>query len=588
MMRCKPSSYFEAIQKENGNIMETYMKDDNGDPLCPINGKIKGLFFTASHEYNTYSPFGEQCLEIPAKQLYETCRNLYFADFYCIPKSKKQIHYVTIVMTKPGSVADTFCDRYLLRLEPDANSFLAFDAVTCRVPADRPSVEVFFTEDIDIEKESLSSIRSKGTSSPNGFPKSFNCSICNSGISRESPLFTCQVETPKEPITRSQMAEKRKREAAEDDTESISESKKIRLDTTDPDKRNLEIAVVSPVAVKQEEENAIEPNNEQNSPELQTQRPEITATGAVAVDNHIVEVDDDTEAADKVKPDVKVIKYGTRDPGAEGQDQVETAQEIHQEHNSGHSGSMLETLNSEKKGDQTFKITECQAQWKQWGTAEDDAEAFAAIISEIKGAGLDMTVEKTNVETGVSSSRAAEQEENQVIELGDIGVKVHTEKTGNGVMDIEEIGLASGTGLGREEGGEETKVAEGNSAEREKIRPDTFNDPTAENSMSDNGADKPEEKTAYCAFKHCSSVSDGDQEQERVQLHAAPGMDTCPRTSMAAEVRSQKSHFDEARDDAVKQSSVMGIASSAGEEETVDGEGNNTNPDGAVELETNQ
>ena len=38
--RNKPRHYFNNIKNNRSNIMEVYIKDNNGDPGCPINGQI--------------------------------------------------------------------------------------------------------------------------------------------------------------------------------------------------------------------------------------------------------------------------------------------------------------------------------------------------------------------------------------------------------------------------------------------------------------------------------------------------------------------------------------------------------------------
>ena len=46
--RNKPHDYFENIKKNRMNIMEVYIKDNNGDPGCPINGKIEWVVFRSA------------------------------------------------------------------------------------------------------------------------------------------------------------------------------------------------------------------------------------------------------------------------------------------------------------------------------------------------------------------------------------------------------------------------------------------------------------------------------------------------------------------------------------------------------------
>ncbi|VDK21073.1 unnamed protein product, partial [Anisakis simplex] len=127
LTRCKPHEYFDDIQNNHGGLMRTYLKDLNGHEASAINGKLKGLFFAArlwsqySFGGGSYSFFGDRRLTIPIERLIERPEqtNLYFADFYC----NYTQHYVTIVVTKEGSMADCFCAEHLIKMEIDANPF---------------------------------------------------------------------------------------------------------------------------------------------------------------------------------------------------------------------------------------------------------------------------------------------------------------------------------------------------------------------------------------------------------------------------------------------------------------------------------
>ena len=86
--RNKSYDYFENISKNRKNIMEVYIKDNNGDPCCPINDKIDGLFFGVRPEPNTLviptvSPFGSRRIVLPIEKLVTSNTGLYFADFWC-------------------------------------------------------------------------------------------------------------------------------------------------------------------------------------------------------------------------------------------------------------------------------------------------------------------------------------------------------------------------------------------------------------------------------------------------------------------------------------------------------------------------
>src|SRR6218665_547232 len=165
LYRNKHPKYFEDILRNRGGIMEVYVKDNSGDPGCPINGRIQGLFFMASvqrgsqtGEPDRRSAFGSCRLRIAVEQILNSTPNLYFADFYCMRSNK--IHYVTLVATRPGSIADRLCADRLLALGvvyPNCNPFLYEDFCgEFRVSAkNKLYVELLYTEGIDIREYQL-------------------------------------------------------------------------------------------------------------------------------------------------------------------------------------------------------------------------------------------------------------------------------------------------------------------------------------------------------------------------------------------------------------------------------------------------
>jgi hypothetical protein len=196
--RCKKSTYWNDIRKHRDGIMETYLKDNNGHSASPINGNLKGLFF-ATRTYPdgklpVASPFGNERMIVPALKLLDPRRvNYYFADFYCnqrsfISKKTKSnhhgSHYVTVVVCERGSLADKWCLKRLIRLDPFRNNFL-------RASADNPDVfhanravwvEVFYTDNIPLdwavcfdEVQTLGS----GSSKKDGLPHDKTCRMCN-------------------------------------------------------------------------------------------------------------------------------------------------------------------------------------------------------------------------------------------------------------------------------------------------------------------------------------------------------------------------------------------------------------------------
>lgn len=196
--RNKRRKYFDEILSEHNGIMRPYIKDDSGDPGSPINGRLNGLFFTASvkpgsktGEVDARSSFGDTRLCVPTEDFSLPDRNLYFVDFYCMKTTK--LHYVTLVVTRKDSEADRFCLRRLLPLSFDENPFLFYDSSkTLKVSASRRLiVECMFTEDIDVRGYELIhevKTRGKGKSTKGGRPKNSSCTICNATTHRSRPM----------------------------------------------------------------------------------------------------------------------------------------------------------------------------------------------------------------------------------------------------------------------------------------------------------------------------------------------------------------------------------------------------------------
>ena len=180
--RAKPESYFENIASNDHNIMKVYRKDANGDSASIINdGALDGLFFSTSVPPNSRSHFGGRRVLIPASEMIKHDSRLYFADFYC----NYRAHYVTVVLTRPGTPADEFCRDRLLPLDLADNKFLTREPQSGSVrvrDSYRPLwIELFCTHDIDLSASycEFKTIPSIGTSRPNGLPKRLGCCYCN-------------------------------------------------------------------------------------------------------------------------------------------------------------------------------------------------------------------------------------------------------------------------------------------------------------------------------------------------------------------------------------------------------------------------
>ncbi|KAK6178570.1 hypothetical protein SNE40_013330 [Patella caerulea] len=190
LYRNKPSFHPTIVEVKETGIMTKYDKDNNGDQASSINHNIKGLFFSASMDKNTKKPtqwsfFGNYRILIPPEHLIPGL-NLYFADFYCNHKA----HYVTLVLTKPGSVEDVYCRPRLIELDINDNKFLYCDRGFYYTKSEIKSlwVEVLYTEDVHVNdmfsdgkllKETTAVKGKQGQSKPDGIPKNISCQICN-------------------------------------------------------------------------------------------------------------------------------------------------------------------------------------------------------------------------------------------------------------------------------------------------------------------------------------------------------------------------------------------------------------------------
>ncbi|XP_067676112.1 phytanoyl-CoA hydroxylase-interacting protein-like [Haliotis asinina] len=186
LYRNKPSRYFDDIKANHNNIMKPYLKDNGGDPRCPINGRLKGLFFNVTLVCGSIppnSPFGNTRVKVSLSEVFDDSANLYFADFYCKP-SRRRVHYVTLVLTRSGSDADSFCQQHLLKLDPRDNIYLSkgFSWGPYRtLNRDAVHVEVMYTEAIDLTHRdlTLTGTFGRGSSTPGGIRKTVGCSICS-------------------------------------------------------------------------------------------------------------------------------------------------------------------------------------------------------------------------------------------------------------------------------------------------------------------------------------------------------------------------------------------------------------------------
>ncbi|CAD5208210.1 unnamed protein product [Bursaphelenchus xylophilus] len=189
LYRCKPRHYFDDVINNRNGIMEKYIKDDNGHRASPINGKLRGLFFSGEKIDNklpAFSPFGDVRITIPVDKLIRPgFVNLYFCDFYCNSKP----HYVTVVICQKGSHPDDFCKRNAKPLDLYSNPF--FRVVPKSEGAPGPDylffvsnavhVEICYTENVPLSMGKMSPVQpfGRGSSRIGGLRNNIHCEICN-------------------------------------------------------------------------------------------------------------------------------------------------------------------------------------------------------------------------------------------------------------------------------------------------------------------------------------------------------------------------------------------------------------------------
>lgn len=122
LYRVKPQVYFDDIIVRRNGLMQKYIKDDNGHSASPINGELRGLFFSGrliGENFPSKSPFGDKRFFVNARHvILPEAVNIYFADFYC----NNVQHYVTIVCCRKRSSTDAFVCFFWSSIVYDSDS----------------------------------------------------------------------------------------------------------------------------------------------------------------------------------------------------------------------------------------------------------------------------------------------------------------------------------------------------------------------------------------------------------------------------------------------------------------------------------
>jgi len=181
--RDKDDEYYEYCRYRWNGFLPVVLKNENGDPASPINGRINGIFLGVNVDMKTgqlptISPFGYLRFRIPIGSLYGPDFNLYFADFYCHIGSKS--HHLTLVITRANSAADKFCEYHLPKLDRTCNPFLYQDPMSGRMMHTTTVwIDILYTEMIPILAGWCERVQCVSVSRKMGKPKHAACGICN-------------------------------------------------------------------------------------------------------------------------------------------------------------------------------------------------------------------------------------------------------------------------------------------------------------------------------------------------------------------------------------------------------------------------
>ncbi|XP_011808839.1 PREDICTED: phytanoyl-CoA hydroxylase-interacting protein-like isoform X2 [Colobus angolensis palliatus] len=189
--RNQHKEYFDYVREHHGNAMQPSVKDNSGSHGSPISGKLEGIFFSCSTEFNTGkppqdSPYGRYRFEIAAEKLFNPNTNLYFGDFYCMYTA---YHYVILVIAPVGSPGDEFCKQRLPQLNSKDNKFLTCteeDGVLVYHHAQDVILEVIYTDPVNLSLGTVAEITGHqlmSLSTANA-KKDPSCKTCNISVGR--------------------------------------------------------------------------------------------------------------------------------------------------------------------------------------------------------------------------------------------------------------------------------------------------------------------------------------------------------------------------------------------------------------------
>uniref|UniRef100_A0A8C6S870 Phytanoyl-CoA 2-hydroxylase interacting protein n=1 Tax=Neogobius melanostomus TaxID=47308 RepID=A0A8C6S870_9GOBI len=171
--------YFNYFRNQCGGWMTPALKDNSGSHGSPVNGKLRGVFFSCNTEFDTD----------PCGTFVKPAHKSIFADFYCMYTA---YHYVVLVLAPVGSEGDSFCQTRLPRLDLASNPFLTYSVP--QRPGEEPLfchasdviLEVLYTEPVHLDLgkvEQISGHQLMSLTTANA-KKDPSCKVCNISVGR--------------------------------------------------------------------------------------------------------------------------------------------------------------------------------------------------------------------------------------------------------------------------------------------------------------------------------------------------------------------------------------------------------------------
>ena len=142
---------YDVFQEIDSTCIIRKTPSNVGNPRSSASCNLSGVFFMANVDTSTGRPpvktsNGEYRVNICVRELLRDC-NMYFADFY---RMGRDVHYVTLVAAKLGSLSDEECQESLIPFSAfQSNRFLHIDKYETLVSSNT-WIEILYTENVDL------------------------------------------------------------------------------------------------------------------------------------------------------------------------------------------------------------------------------------------------------------------------------------------------------------------------------------------------------------------------------------------------------------------------------------------------------